>query len=489
MTLPLAQTSDQIAFWRRLSPVNRVATSDTYKRTMSGSSAVFADNFACYSLAARKALKEEGVEGRGIMAGIERMLYPWFMNPITLQEVESAKEFFTKRASVKKFPSNAWEAVLRNDGFMPVDIYGLPGGQTFLVRDGKYVPLMSVEGIGAIATHLEPHLEHVYADTIQATKARLFVQAAGERSAEFGLRADRENNTHVSTMLALYVGGGLRFTSDDQTSFLFPDSFKDIGTVGHEYIQAHQRSHLTLEQAQEDAFRTFVNANDRSALLPDVISTISSGLPAILKIKEENRGNGKTIIPRFDSGDIDSQNVEWTRMALSAGFAEEDRVVESGYTPAKARETRRKYSEAGFDPEKIIVGAGGYFQSGCDRDAVSLVYKRSATEYDGKLEHQLKFSDSPGKESLPGQIRIYEHGRKLIVAQEGELVEGKLLTVPLVKNGRIVYHETLDEQRQRAAMTWNAYDSVEYSPLTQALIDHRTAERNSALTKLQTGGK
>ncbi|MEK6904989.1 MAG: nicotinamide phosphoribosyltransferase domain-containing protein, partial [Nanoarchaeota archaeon] len=430
--LPLAKTEEQRELWKRLQPVNRVAATDTYKRTMSGSSAIFSERAAVYTLVARKALKEENMNGRYIMAGLEKMLYPWFANPITKKEIEKAKKFFTSTAVVAKFPQYAWEAVLRNQGQMPVDIYALPGGQTFLAKDGKHVPIMSVEGKGALVSHLEPHLEGIYAPIIQATKARLMKEEVGQQFAEFGLRADENENNHVTLMLALYVGGKFSLTSDDHAVLLFPEYFKDIGTIGHEFIMAYQREGISLEETQEKAFRDFVTANQRSALLPDVINTLYSGLPAILKLVQEYQDTEKVIMPRFDSGDVAAQCIYWKKMTLAAGITETKMVVEDGYTPAKARETKQRYARAGFNPDNIIVGAGGYFRQGCTRDAASLVYKRSATEYDGKLEASLKFSDSPGKESIPGRIRIYEQDSKLIVAQESEKICGKPLMVKVV---------------------------------------------------------
>ncbi len=481
--LPLAQNEKQKAYWRKLMPVNRPATSDTYKRSMSGSSDLFADSFSCYSLAARLPMKEEGVNGRYITAGIEKMLYPWFMEAVTREEVEEAKEFFTKRAAVKKFPEKAWEAVLDNGGFMPIDIYGLPGGQTFLVKDGKYVPIMSIEGNGALVTHLEPHLENMFAPLIHATKARLFYEAVGDQFAEFGLRADQNVNNHVALPLSLYVGGGFKLTSDDQATFLFPEYLKDIGTVGHEFIMAYQKKGMTLEEAQERAFEDFVSENQRSALLPDVINTVNSGLPAILRLVKKYENTGKIIIPRFDSGDVVGQCVIWKNMTLAAGVEETQMVVEDGYTPKKGRETKRRYAEAGFNPKDIIVGAGGYFQDGCTRDVASLVDKRSATEHEGVLESSMKFSDSPGKSSIPGQIRIYERDSTLIVAQANEDIDGKLVSVKLVENGRIVYPENLEIQRQRAERTWNQYTNIEYSPETQKVINERTIELKQVLER------
>ena len=478
---PLAQTASQRKFWERLQPFNRPAASDTYKRNMSASSDLFADNFACYALAARKPLNEEDANGRLIMAGLEKLLYPWFLNPVTKDEVEEAAEFFTNHASVLKFPAKAWQAVLDNGGYFPLDIYSLPGGQTFLVKDGKHVPMISVEGPGALASHLEAHLETAFAPIIQATKARLFREVVGDRFGEFGLRSDQLINNHATLMMALYVGGGFTYTSDDQAVMLFPEYFKDMGTIGHEYIMAYQKKGRTLEEAQDMAYDVFVSQNERSALLPDVVDTMKSGLPAILRQIQKYRGTGKIIIPRFDSGNISAQDIAWARMLAAAepSHNNSDHVVEDGFNPKKSKDVKGKYAAAGLNPNDVTVGAGGYFQEGTLRDTLSLVYKRSATMHEGGLEQSLKFSDSPGKESIPGQIRVYERGTTLIVAQDGEEIDGAMLMHKVVDNGRIVYAEDLRLQNQRANETWNKYDKIEYSPITQAIIDARTQEKQA----------
>ncbi|HLC53222.1 MAG TPA: hypothetical protein VJK03_01645 [Candidatus Nanoarchaeia archaeon] len=488
MTLPLAQTESQKELWQKLRPVNIPAACDTYKRTMSGSSAIFADNDSCYVLAARIPLNEDGVHGRYIMAGLEKALYPWFLEPVSAEEVQEARSFFTSKGAVRHFPVAAWERVLENKGRMPLDIYALPGGQGFLVKDGKHTPIMSVEGPGALVTHLEPNLEHLYAPIIHATKARLFREATGMQFAEFGYRSDQNINNHVPLMMALYVGAGFKLTSDDQAVLLYPQYFNDIGTVGHEFIMAYQREGISLEEAQKQAYEEFVAANERSALLPDVIDTVKSGLPAILELVKKYLHTDKVIMPRFDSGDVVQQCIIWKRMTLEAGIAETKMVVEDGYTPAKARETKRAYAEAGFNSNDIIVGAGGYFQQGCSRDAASLVYKRSATFVNGMWEPAMKFSDSPGKSSIPGRARVWEKGRTLIVAQAGEEIpRAQPLMQRVVTQGRITYNEDLDEQKRRAERTWNKYETIEYSPATEAIIAQRTAEKEAIALRMQKG--
>jgi len=479
--LALAQTRNHIKFWEKQRPINIPAASDTYKRNMSGSSDVFADNLASYTLAARKALKEPGAEGRLITAGLEKVLYPWFMFPVEKEEIEEAEEFFLNKASVRKFPSNAWKKVLDNDGFLPLDVYGLPGGQTFLVKDGKYVPTMSIEGPGALASHVEPQFLTSFKHIIYATKARLMKESTGEDFAEFGLRADDSINDHAMLMLSLYVGGKLKYTSDDQAVFLFPELFKDIGTVGHELAQTYQKKGRTLEEAQRLAYMDFLEKNDTAALLPDIVNTRASGFPLIKTLAE--MFPEKNIFPRLDSEDVPEQCVDWAK--FRNGDMKSNRiVVEDGYNPEKARETKSLYAAAGANPKDIFTGAGGYFQEGNTRDAISMAYKRGATLYGDVWEDQIKFSDTKAKNSIPGRPRVWEQGRTLIVAQAGEKIDGTMLTQKLVENGGIKYRETLDAQADRADATWNKYNSIEYSPMTLAIMDERQKEKDSILERL-----
>src|SRR5262249_17375144 len=66
----------------------------------------------------------------------------------------------------------------------------------------------------------------------------------------------------------------------------------------------------------------------------------------------------------------------------------------------------------------------------------------------------VKFSNSPGKESLGGYLRVYADGDTLIVADVAEPAPGEPLMVKLVGNGRMVYRESFPEQAARAERTW-----------------------------------
>lgn len=107
----------------------------------------------------------------------------------------------------------------------------------------------------------------------------------------------------------------------------------------------------------------------------------------------------------------------------------------------------------------LFPGAGGYWWRLVHRDTVAAAFKRSATG-----EHpNVKFSNSPGKESLGGYLRVYGQDDTLIVADASEPAPGEPLFVKLVEAGRIVYHESFEDQAARADRTWGRYRRFELS--------------------------
>src|SRR5262249_57714142 len=81
-----------------------------------------------------------------------------------------------------------------------------------------------------------------FAPVIQATKGRLMKQVT-PRDAEFGLRAAPNELTNLVLLLARYVGGRGRLTSNDTAEFLYPELFPSVGTIGHEMMCAAPSFH------------------------------------------------------------------------------------------------------------------------------------------------------------------------------------------------------------------------------------------------------
>jgi nicotinic acid phosphoribosyltransferase len=232
---------------------------------------------AAYHLTLRKGLPEQGAEDRLIMAGHEWLLRQWFLKPLNKRDIELAIEWYSKNACVKAFPNGLFEVLIDNavgeEVFLPVDIWGVPGGQTFFAG----VPCMSFEGPGGIVSFIEPQMCRYYGAIIHATKGRLMFEAAGKRHAEFGYRADPDEMMAIAKLLAVYTGNGGNpvFTSCDAAEFMFPELFSSIGTIGHEFLSAFQSFSKPLEAAELEAMERFVNGAGSASLLSDLVDAES----------------------------------------------------------------------------------------------------------------------------------------------------------------------------------------------------------------------
>src|SRR5262249_26111013 len=260
-----------------------IGGTDTYKRTMWTAVPDIAVQRAGYSLTMRKGLPEPAANNRLIMAGHEAMLAQWFHRPLKRVDIELARRWFHDRSAVKAFPDEAWDAVLASqpgeDIFLPVDIWGFPGGQTFLPG----VPCQFFEGPGAIISYLEPAMCRYFAPIVQATKGGL-MRLAAPSDAEFGLRSAPVEVCNLILLLARYVGGRARLTSNDTAEFLYPDLFESIGTIGHELMCAAQSFDRTLGDAEDEMMDRFVTRMGTAALLCDLVDSETVGLENALRV-------------------------------------------------------------------------------------------------------------------------------------------------------------------------------------------------------------
>lgn len=435
-----------------------ITGTDTYKRTMWTAVPDIALQKAAYHLTPRKGLSEEGAGDRLIMAGHEAMLAQWFHRPLKREDIELARDWALSCSKVKAFPLDLWSSVLDSqvgdDIYLPIDIWGFPGGQTFL----KGVPVLSFEGPGGFISYLEPAMCRYFAPIIQATKARL-MKAATERDAEFGLRAAVNEQANLVLLLARYVGGRAGLTSNDTAEFLFPDLFRSIGTIGHEMMCSNQSLEKSLSQAEYEMMDRFVTAMGNASLLCDLVDAESVGLENALRVISEHTET-ESVGVRVDSGNIEAQCVTYFNRITALGIAPRTIVFEDEVSPRTINRVYDFFQErTGLKPTMLFPGAGGYWWRLVHRDEISLAFKRSATGENPNL----KFSNTPGKESLPGYLRVYDQAGVLLVADQSETIDGEPLFVKLVDKGRVVYNESFQRQADRADFTWDRYREVRLS--------------------------
>jgi nicotinic acid phosphoribosyltransferase len=425
---------------------------DTYKRTMWAAVPDIACARAAYTLTMRKGLPEAGADGQLIMAGHEAMLAQWFHRPLRRADVELAARWYSTHSATHAFPHDLWHSILveqsGDDIRLPIDIWGFPGGQTFLAG----MPCLSFEGMGGAISYLEPAMCRYFAPIIQATKGRL-MKLATPRDAEFGLRAAPNELSSLVLLLARYVGGRGQLTSNDTAEFLYPYIFRSVGTIGHEMMCAAESFDRTLGEAEREMMDRFVTAMGEASLLCDLVDAETVGLENALRVIGAHPETQRVGI-RVDSGDIAEQCVLYFERMRQAGITPRVIVFEDEVTPDMVRKVHEHFRRAtGREPTMLFPGAGGYWWRLVHRDTVAAAFKRSATE----SHPNVKFSNSPGKESLGGYLRVHAQGDTLVIADASESIDGEPLFVPLVEQGRIVYGESFEEQADRADRTWGRY--------------------------------
>jgi nicotinic acid phosphoribosyltransferase len=432
---------------------------DTYKRTMWEAVPDVAVARAGYGLTMRHGLPEPGADNQLLMAGHEAMLAQWFHRPLRRADVELARRWFSERSATRAFPHHLWDVILGGqpgeDVFLPIDVWGFPGGQAFLPG----VPCLFFEGLGGAVSYLEPAMCRYFAPIIQATKARL-MKLATPQDAEFGLRAAPNEPANLVLLLARYVGGRGRLTSNDTAEFLWPELFPSVGTIGHEMMCAAQSFDRPLEEAEYEMMDRFVSRMGRASLLCDLVDAETVGLENALRVIRAHPETDQVGI-RVDSGDIAAQCVLYFRKIRALGIKPRLIVFEDEVSPEVVRRVYDHFRrETGEEPTMLFPGAGGYWWKLVHRDTLAAAFKRSATG----AHPNVKFSNSPGKESLGGYLRVHGRGDTLVVADASEDPPGEPLFVKLVEGGRIVYRETFEEQAERADRTWGKYKRWGLSP-------------------------
>src|SRR4029079_18818660 len=134
------------------------------------------------------------------------------------------------------------------------------------------------------------------------------------------------------------------------------------------------------------------------------------------------------------SGNIAAQCVLYFRKMKAMGIPPRVIVFEDEVTPDGVKRVYDVFrAETGEEPTMLFPGAGGYWWRLVHRDTVSAAFKRTATG-----DHpNVKFSNSRGKGSRGGALRVCAEGAALAAADVAEPPPGERLMVKLVEQGRI----------------------------------------------------
>ena len=320
------------------------------------------------------------------------------------------------------------------------------GGDIYAVEEGTPVfanePLINITGPTIDVQMFETYLLSVMNfQTLIATKTSRMVRAArGAVCFDFGARRAHGRDAGILAARASFIGGVAG------TSLVIAGRHFDIpcvGTVAHKFIQDRP--------SELEAFRAYARSFPRNTvLLIDTYDTIQGAKTACLVGKEMEAQGCRLRGVRLDSGDLlklgqkvratlDAAGLTYVQI-FASGDLDEFKIDQ--LTAQKASIDgfgigTRLATGANFNP---LTGEGGV-------SALPGVYKHVERIDGSEVIPTMKFSDEPGKSTLPGRKQIYRFHDSDGCYEKDEIRlwgeptrDGKPLLVPIVRQGKLVYH-------------------------------------------------
>jgi nicotinate phosphoribosyltransferase len=315
------------------------------------------------------------------------------------------------------------------------DVHALPEGTLFFAGE----PAIRVTAPLPQAQLVESRLINLlHFETLIASKAaRLVLAAPGKLLVDFGMRRAHGSEAAVLAARASYLAG-FSGTATVLAAPLFGIPLH--GTMGHSFIQAHDR--------EASAFENFTLSQPENAVL--LIDTYDTELAAekVVALAEKLKKRGiKIKAVRLDSGDL-LEHARRVRKILDRGGLGDARIFLSGGLD----ENELKDLIASGAP---VDGFGIGSRLGTSADAPYLDCAYKLQEYAGRPRRKR----SEGKATWPGRKQIYrtydQSGRmvKDVVTLEGKTEPGEPLLKLVMKEGkRAGPPEPLSASRQRAAL-------------------------------------
>lgn len=311
------------------------------------------------------------------------------------------------------------------------DIDGYPEGELYFPDS----PVLSIHGTFAECVILETLVLSIFNhDTaIASAAARMVSASSGRPLIEMGSRRTHEQAA-VAAARAAYIAGFFSSSNlEAQRTYGVPAR----GTSAHAFTLVHTAASGPDEVA---AFRAQVDAlGVGTTLLVDTYD-ITQGVANAVAVAGPELG-----AVRIDSGDLGVM-ARQVREQLDGLGATKTRIVVSGDLD--------EYSIAGLAAAPVdVYGVGTSVVTGSGAPTASMVYK--LVEVDGMPVAKR----SSHKESHGGRkaaLRLAKESGTIVeeVVHPADAVpadDGRVLTVPLVRSGSVVYDSSLDDARARVA--------------------------------------
>ncbi len=312
------------------------------------------------------------------------------------------------------------------------DVRAIPEGEVFFPPEPVLqITAPRIEG-QIVETFL---LNQINLQSLIATKAaRVVLAARGRPVIDFSPRRDHGTDAAVKVARSSYLAG-CAGTSNVLAGMLY--GIPVYGTMAHSYV-------MSFEDELE-AFRAYARQfPDKCILLIDTYDTLQGARNAVVVARELRERGYQLRGVRIDSGDLGTLSRQVRAILDEAGFPEVQ-ILASG-------DLNEDRIAALLDTNAPIDAFGVGTEMGVSYDAPALggVYKL-VEDLSG-----YRIKRSTGKVTLPGRKqvwRIYRDGCMwedvIALADEPPPQDAQPLLVEVMRQGRRIHHESLEEARRR----------------------------------------
>ena len=388
-------------------------------------------------------------DDRMVFEGLNILLEKLFYEPVTHEEIDTAKEFLkTFKATAVglanyDFPEEIWRRVVDEfNGRPPIKIKAMPNGSVVYPNEPIIEIESSVDGMGELGAWFESTLLKVWAPSERVTQNEHWLSklkdmirtVEGDDMAgpdvhffaslmltDFGDRAGMTNEeSEVLGMAHLYTFPG---TDNCQGAYQAWENSNrtpigsSVNALAHRNVQAYE-----VENDCYEAIYDSCENNEFISMVSDCYDFYPANTNYILPlaIRSRDEGNGKVVVSRPDSGNAKEQVLWLCRLAVRHGLYTEKtnskgetwkyattlRFIEGdGMTWSQMWEIIEALMEEGFAPHGWgLFGVGGGLRNALKRDNTSAKYALCAKGNDN--EGVVKFSDTLGKTTLPGPFKV-----------------------------------------------------------------------------------
>ena len=426
------------------------------------------------------------IESRGgaypetVFFGLQAILKEYLSKPITLDNIEEAKEFF--QAHGQPFNEKGWLHILNtHGGYLPLRIRAIPEGSVIAVKN----VLMTVESLDPatfwLVSYLETLLLRVWYPTTVATISwhiRQCIQSYLDNTSDhpndhiafklhdFGARGVSSTESSALGGLAHLVN----FKGSDTVMALLaarryynePMAGLSIPAAEHSTITSWGRNLET--EAYMNMLRLFANPGALVAVVSDSYDLFNALEIWGTQLKQQIIDSGATLVIRPDSGNpteivlatLQKLEVYFGCTVNSKGYKvlEHVRVIQGdGVNPTSIVAILDIMKVNGFSADNITFGMGGGLLQQLNRDTQAFAMKCSAVQINNTWVDVYKDPvTDPTKASKRGRLSLYRNltTNKVETRRINEIKGYEDMMVTVWENGHLTKEWNFSEIRNLA---------------------------------------